>query len=56
VVDQTKAETVARVLERIAEDRYHSDLDGAGEVIIIPDYGPTFPERENWSVLCRPHA
>src|ERR1700689_1408501 len=46
VVEQSKAETVARVLERIAEDRYHSDLDEDGEVIIIPDYETTFRERE----------
>jgi len=48
VVEQSRAKTVARVFERIAEDRYHSDVDENGEVIIIPDYGPTFPEREEY--------
>jgi hypothetical protein len=48
VVEPSKAETVARVLKRIAEDRYHSDLGEDGELIIIMDYGPTFLEREKF--------
>jgi hypothetical protein len=48
VVERPKAEIVARVLERIAEDRYGADINEDGELIIFPDYGPTFLEREDY--------
>jgi len=48
VVERPKAEIVAKVLERIAEDRYYASADEDGEVIHIPDYGPTFSEVEEY--------
>ena len=48
IAERPKAEIVARVLERIAEDRYHADGDENEELIIILDYGRTFLEREAW--------
>jgi hypothetical protein len=48
IVERPKAEIVARVLERIAEDRYHAGDDEGGELIIIPDYKPTLLESEEY--------
>lgn len=48
LIERPKAEIVARVLERIAEDRYYGGDDEEGESIIIPDYGPTFLQREEY--------
>ncbi len=46
VDERSRTEIVARVLGRIAEYRYYADEDEDGELIVIPDYGPTFSERE----------
>jgi hypothetical protein len=48
VDERLRTEIVARVLERIAENRYYADEDEDGELIVIPDYGPTFSEREEY--------
>jgi hypothetical protein len=48
VVERPKAELVGRLLERIAQGRYHADDDEHGELIVLPDYEPTFPEREEY--------
>src|SRR5579862_6424211 len=47
-VERPKAELVATVLERLADDRYYTDDDEDGELIVIPDYGETFPDREGY--------
>ena len=46
--ERSRTEIVARVLERIAEYRYYADEDEDGELIVIPDYGPTFSELEEY--------
>ena len=52
VDERPKVEIVARVLECIAEGRYHGDVDENGEIIIFPDYEPTFAERESFLSMC----